>query len=94
MLIRLIGRAIERNDKYLGIMPEQPKIDDLVKLMKEAGYSPEKIIDILGSIIKTQIMMGGTLQDKINYYKDCIVNENQTLDDLSWIDYYNTNGHW
>ena len=83
MLIRLIGRAIERNDKYLGIMPEQPKIDDLVKLMKEAGYSPEKIIDILGSIIKTQIMMGGTLQDKINYYKDCIVNENQTLDDLS-----------
>jgi hypothetical protein len=51
-------------------MPEQPKIDELVKLMKEAGYSPEKIIDRLGSIIKTQMMMGGTLEDKINYYRD------------------------
>jgi len=51
-------------------MPEQLQIEELVKLMKEAGYSDQRIIDCLSSIIKTQMMMGGTLEDKLEFYKN------------------------
>lgn len=37
--------------------------------MREAKYSEAKIIDCLSSIIKTQMIMGGTLTDKLDFYK-------------------------
>lgn len=51
-------------------MPEeQIKVEEIVSLMREAKYSEQKIIDILTSVIKTQMMMGGTLDDKLEFYK-------------------------
>ncbi len=51
-------------------MPEeQIQVDEVVRLMREAKYSDEKIIDILISVIKTQMMMGGTLDEKLQFYK-------------------------
>lgn len=50
-------------------MPEQFQVEELVRLMREAKYSEAKIIDCLSSIIKTQMIMGGTLTDKLDFYK-------------------------
>jgi hypothetical protein len=46
---------------------EQPDIDEFVKELK---VSKDSIINILCSIIKQQLLYGGSLIDKINYWWD------------------------
>ena len=46
---------------------ETSKPKDLIKLLKEAGKSDEYVIDILCSIIQSQIQYGGSLSDKLEY---------------------------
>ena len=58
-------------------MPEQLQVEVLVKLMREAKYSDQRIIDCLTSIIKTQMMMGGNLEDKLNFYKSQTQKQNR-----------------
>jgi hypothetical protein len=48
-------------------MPEQPDIDSFVSQLK---IGKDKIIEILCCIIKQQMLYGGTLADKINYWWD------------------------
>ena len=48
-------------------MPEQP---DIHKFVDQLKVSKDRIIDILCSIIKQQMLYGGTLTDKINYWWD------------------------
>lgn len=50
-------------------MPEQVKVDDIIILMKEKGISLEEIIRVLSDIIKAQMLTGGSLEEKLNYYK-------------------------
>lgn len=46
---------------------EQPKIDALTKVLRECNKTDEQIIDVLESIITVQMLMGGCLEDKINF---------------------------
>jgi hypothetical protein len=48
-------------------MPEEPDINTFVSQLK---VGKDKIIEILCSIIKQQMLYGGTLADKINYWWD------------------------
>jgi hypothetical protein len=50
-------------------MPEQLQIEVLVRLLREADFRDEDIIDCLSSIIKTQMMMGGSLENKLEFHK-------------------------
>ena len=47
---------------------EQPKVQDLIELLERVGRDPHIIIQILSSIIQQQMMYGGSLEDKINFY--------------------------
>jgi len=47
---------------------EQPKPEELVQLLEAKGKDPLAIIEVLLSIVKQQMMYGGTLEDKLNYY--------------------------
>jgi len=47
---------------------EQPRIEQLVEILTIQGKEPREIISILCSIIKQQMMFGGTLEDKINFH--------------------------
>lgn len=49
-------------------MKEQPKLEQLVEILTVQGKEPRSIISILCSIIKQQMMYGGTLEDKINFH--------------------------
>jgi hypothetical protein len=49
---------------------EQPDIDQLVRLFYEKNMSNAEIIEILSSIIKQQMLFGGSLIDKLNYWKE------------------------
>ena len=53
---------------------EQSNIDELVTKLIEAKYPTEDIIDILSSIIKQQMLMGGNLDDKIKFHLSSIKN--------------------
>jgi hypothetical protein len=48
---------------------ESPDILDLIKILKEYKDS-DFIIDILGDIIKQQMMYGGSIPDKILFQLD------------------------
>jgi hypothetical protein len=54
-------------------MPEEPDIRTFVSQLK---VSKDRIIDILCSIIKQQMLYGGTLADKINYWWDLSKKDN------------------
>ena len=49
-------------------MTPQPDIDELVKVYYEKQVSHPEIIEILSGIIKQQMLYGGTLEEKINYF--------------------------
>jgi hypothetical protein len=49
-------------------MEPQPDINELVSIYFKKDVSHPEIIEILSGIIKQQIMYGGTLEDKINYF--------------------------
>ena len=51
-------------------MREQPKIQELVEILTTQGKEPLDIIEVLCSIIKRQMMLGGSLEDKINFVID------------------------
>jgi hypothetical protein len=46
---------------------EQPDIHELVKECNDKDISDKKIIDMLCSIIKQQMLYGGSLIDKVNF---------------------------
>jgi hypothetical protein len=46
---------------------ERIEVSHLISFLKEVGKSNEAIVSILESIIKTYMMYGGSLQEKINY---------------------------
>jgi hypothetical protein len=46
---------------------EQPDINQLVKECSDKGISDEKIIGMLCSIIKQQMLYGGSLMDKVSF---------------------------
>jgi len=47
---------------------EQPKVEQLVEILTAQGKEPLEIIKVLCSIIKQQMMFGGTLEDKLIYH--------------------------
>jgi hypothetical protein len=47
---------------------EQPKIEELIDILERKGLEPGRIITLLSSIIKQQMMYGGSLEDKINFH--------------------------
>ena len=49
-------------------MQEQPTSEQLVKILEDQGKEPLEIIEVLCSIIKQQMMFGGTLEDKIYFH--------------------------
>lgn len=48
-------------------MEQQPDMEEVVKEFKENNLNDSQIITILSSIIKQQLMFGGSLSDKINF---------------------------
>ena len=46
---------------------ERIEITSLINFLRQIGKSDESIISILESIIKTYMMYGGSLQEKIDY---------------------------
>jgi len=46
---------------------ERIEISYFISFLKEIGKSNEAILSILENIIKTYMMYGGSLQEKINY---------------------------
>lgn len=46
---------------------EQPDIDQLVKECSDKDISDKKIINMLCSIIKQQMLYGGSLMDKVSF---------------------------
>jgi hypothetical protein len=48
-------------------MPEQKDINQLVTALKDVKVSNERIIEILSSMIKQQMLYGGSLNDQIEY---------------------------
>ena len=49
---------------------EQIDVYKVIESFREKGLSDEKVIDFLASTIKQQMMYGGTLQDKLNFWFD------------------------
>jgi len=47
---------------------EQPKAEQLVEILTAQGKEPLDIINVLCSIVKQQMMYGGSLEDKINFH--------------------------
>lgn len=70
-------------------MPEeQLKVKEAIETFRKAKYTQEKIIDILCSIIQTQMMYGGSLEDKLRYEKfkaesDALKNTNHDTTHIS-----------
>jgi len=48
-------------------MQEQKTVSDLINVLKSTKMTDDCIVQILASIIQSQIMYGGTLQDKIDF---------------------------
>jgi len=48
-------------------MEQQPDMDVVVKQLKEKLKDDSKVIQVLSSIIKQQLMYGGSLTDKVNF---------------------------
>jgi hypothetical protein len=46
---------------------EQPSIDELVNKCIEKNISDKKIIDMLSSLIKQQMLYGGSMADKVGF---------------------------
>jgi len=46
---------------------EQPKLEELIKLLEDQGKDPFDVCDVLCSIIKQQMLSGGSLEDKIYF---------------------------
>jgi hypothetical protein len=42
--------------------------EDLLNTLKEIGLDDKQILDIFVSILKQQLLYGGSLDDKINYW--------------------------
>ena len=58
-------------------MQEQPKVQDLVQLLRERGKSSDKdIVDILCSIIQFHMLYGGSITDSITYQIDKVKRAN------------------
>jgi len=53
-------------------MKEQLSARELLKLLKEAGKDNECIIELLVSMIQTNMQMGGSMTDSISYEVDKI----------------------
>jgi hypothetical protein len=48
-------------------MDKQPDMDEVVKQLKEYKLDDSQISYVLSSIIKQQLMYGGSLADKVNF---------------------------
>jgi putative AlgH/UPF0301 family transcriptional regulator len=48
-------------------MEQQPNMEEVIKELQEKLNSDSKVIQVLASIIKQQLMYGGSLADKINF---------------------------
>ena len=58
-------------------MQEQPKVQDLVQLLRERGKSSDKdIVDILCSVIQFHMLYGGSITDSIIYQIDKVKKAN------------------
>jgi len=56
---------------------EQPKVQDLVHLLRERGKSSDKdIVDILCSVIQFHMLYGGSIADSITYQIDKVKRAN------------------
>jgi len=56
---------------------EQPKVKDLVELLRQRGKSTDKdIVEILCSIIQFHMLYGGSITDSINYQIDKVKRAN------------------
>jgi len=51
---------------------DKQTVSDLVKLMRDAKKTDRDIVDVLTDMIKNQMLMGGSLQDRIDYQIDII----------------------
>ncbi len=48
-------------------MEKQPNMDEVIKELKECNLDDSQINYVLSSIIKQQLMYGGSLTDKVNF---------------------------
>ena len=49
---------------------EQPKVEDLIKVLEDQEIDSYIIIRTLSSILQQQMMYGGAIEDKLNYEID------------------------
>lgn len=60
-------------------MEQQPDMEEVVKEFRENNLNDSQIVTILSSIIKQQLMYGGSLTDKINF---CLYESKRNLQKL------------
>jgi hypothetical protein len=51
---------------------EQIDVNKVVQTFKDKGFTKDAIIDFLCSVIKQQMMYGGTLHDKLVFWNEKI----------------------
>jgi hypothetical protein len=58
-------------------MSEHKTVHDLVVLLRQVNVEDSDIVQTLVSIIQSQMMYGGTLQEKIEFWIDKVIREDR-----------------